>query len=182
MATVPGTHTVAVGDKITASDENTYVRDPNVFWLSRPRVSCYQGATATTCTTSGTAYVMNWDSEDFDTDSMHSTSTNTSRINITTAGLYLITVSVYFAASATGIRTIDIRKNAAGSSSGGTQITQFRAESTATSSGQVNGAYLYPLTGGDYFECFATQTSGGSLATVLGSTFTHVQAIWMASS
>lgn len=181
MATVPTTHTVAVGDFVTAADENTYVRDPQNFWLSRPRCSLYQGTTATTCAVSGTSYAMNWDTEDYDSDSMHSTSSNTSRIVLNTAGLYTISVSVYFAANATGIRTIDVRKNAAGSGAGGTQIKQFRAGATSASSGQVNGSCQETFAAGDYFELFAIQTSGASLATVTGRAFTFVQAIWEAA-
>lgn len=180
MATIPTSHTVAVGDKVTAADENTYVRDVTTYWNDRPRCSVYQGTTATTCTTSGTTYLMNWDTENYDSDSMHSTSSNTSRIVFTTAGMYTIKVSVYFAANATGIRTVDVRMNAAGASGGGTQVMQPRAAATATSSGQVNGSRDYWFNAGDYIECFATQTSGGSLATVLGSPFTFVDVLWQA--
>jgi hypothetical protein len=181
VATVPTTHTVAVGDFATAADENTYVRDPQSFWLNRPRCSVYQGTTATTCAVSGTSYAMNWDTEDYDSDAMHSTSSNTSRIVIATSGLYTVSLSVYFAASATGLRTIDVRKNAAGSGAGGTQIKQFRQGATSSSSGQVSGSFQEYFTAGDYFELFAIQTSGGSLATVLGRQFTFVQALWEAA-
>lgn len=183
MATLPGTHTVAVGDKITASDENTYVRDAVTFLSDVPRVSCYQGATGTTAGTSGTAALMLWDSEQYDTDSMHSTSTNTSRVTINTTGLYAVSVSVFWAANATGFRDVEIRKNAGGAVGSGTGLAKFRAAATATLGGWVGGTCYLPLVGGsDYIECFALQTSGGSLATTVGSQFTTWTVTWVARS
>lgn len=182
MATVPTTHTVAVGDKITAADENTYTRDAISFLLAPPRCFLYQGTTATTAGTSGTAALVLWDAELFDTDSMHSTSTNTSRLVINATGLYDVKTSCYWAANATGYRQIEVRKNSAGSSSGGTQIAQFRAATSPTSSAWVGGDVDVSLTSGDYLECFVTQTSGGSLATVVGQSFTWISARWVATS
>lgn len=183
---VPSTHTVAVGDFVTASDENTYVRDPVSFFLNPPRCSVYQGTTGTTAGTSGVAALVLWDSEsasDGDTDSMHSTSSNTSRIVATTAGLYLVTVSIYFAANATGYREVKLRINSAGSSVGGTPVRggQFRIPATATGSGYCGGATSVRLAATDYIEAFVTQTSGGSLATVVGEEFSRLAAQWVAA-
>lgn len=181
---VPTTHTVAVGDKATAADENTYVRDPIAFLINPPRCSIYQGTTGTTAGTSGVAALVLWDTEsasDGDTDTMHSTSTNTSRVVATTAGLYLVTTSIYFAANATGYREVMLRKNSAGSSSGGTLIDQFRMPATPTGSGYCGGGKRVRLAATDYVEAFVTQTSGGSLATVTGEAFSWLEAIWVAA-
>ena len=182
MATVPTTHTVAVGDKITAADENTYVRDAVAFLLSPPRLKAYQGTTATTAGTSGTAALILWDTESWDTDSMHSTSTNTSRLVVTTTGLYDVKVSVFWAANATGFRDVELRKNSAGAVGSGTGVGKWRATATPTLGGGVFGTVEVSLTAGDYLECFGLQTSGGSLATTLAEQFTWVSMRWVATS
>lgn len=179
---VPSTHTVAVGDKQTAADENTYVRDAVGFYKEVPRVFVYQGTTGTTAGTSGTAALVLWDTEQYDTDTMHSTSTNTSRLVATTVGTYDVKVCVVWAANATGWRQVEIRKNAAGSSSGGTAIAQFRVPATATLAGLVFGSVDAPLAATDYLECFVTQTSGGSLATTVGQSFTWASMRWVAAT
>lgn len=182
MATVPTTHTVAVGDKITAADENTYVRDAMAFVIAPPRLFVYQGTTGTTAGTSGTAALMLWDAEQWDADSMHSTSTNTSRLNATTTGLYTVSVSVFWAANATGFREVEVRKNSAGAVGSGTGIFKWRCPATATLGGAVAGTGLVSLTAGDYLECFGLQTSGGSLATTVGAQFTWASMLWVATS
>ena len=181
MATLPTTHTVAVGDKITAADENTYVRDATAFVIAPPRLFAYQGTTATTAT-SGTSALMSWDTEQWDTDSMHSTSSNTSLLVITTTGLYDVKVSVFWVANATGFREVEIRKNSAGAVGSGTGVAKFRCPATATLGGYVGGTVDVSLTAGDHLECFALQTSGSSLATTVGAQFTWVSARWVATS
>lgn len=182
MATVPSEDTLAVGGKVTAAWANADVRDAINYLLAPPRAFVYQGTTATTAGTSGTAAQVLWDSELFDTDSMHSTSVNTSRVTATTAGLYDVKTSCYWVANATGYRQIEIRKNSAGSAAGGTQIAQFRAATSPTSSAWVGGDVDVSLLAGDYLECFVTQTSGGSLATVVGQSFTWFSMRWVATS
>ena len=56
---------------------------------------------------------MTWDSEDFDTDGFHSTSSNTSRITIPSGkgGKYLLVAQTTFASNATGVRIWKIFKN-----------------------------------------------------------------------
>lgn len=173
---LPSEDTLVVGGKITAAWANADVRDAVNTLLNLPRVKAYQGTTPTTAGTSGTAQLILWDTEQYDTDSMHSTSVNTSRITIATSGMYDIKTSLYWVANATGYRQIEIRKNSGGSAAGGTQIAQFRAATSPTSSAWVGGDVDEPLVAGDYLECFATQTSGGSLATVVGQSFSWISA------
>ena len=59
----------------------------------------------------GSTTTLTFDTEDFDTDTMHSTVTNTSRITCNTAGKYLVIGQVTFASNATGYRQVQILWN-----------------------------------------------------------------------
>jgi hypothetical protein len=67
---------------------------------------------------SGSGVNMTFDTELFDTDAFHSTSSNTDRITIPTgkAGYYLLSARTIWAAGATGQRISQIRKNAGATS------------------------------------------------------------------
>ncbi len=102
---------------------------------------------------------MSMDSEDFDTDTMHDTSTNTNRLTATTAGKYLVYGKLQFAAHATGTRIIGIQVNGAG--------TIYRL-GEATPSGSIgsllHGSIQFVLAAGDYVSLIGYQSSGGDLA------------------
>jgi hypothetical protein len=99
-----------------------------------------------------------FNSELFDTDGVHSTTVNTSRLTCVTTGKYLVTANIAFAANATGYRRILLRANAATdlaedirSNVGGSLHTICSLQS------QIG------LTAGDYIEILAWQDSGGAL-------------------
>lgn len=92
--------TWAVGETLTAANLNTYLRDNTSFLGSGPIVSVSAGA-ATTMTTAGTWYPVAFNTETVDTDNMHSTVSNTSRLTATTAGYYLVTGQALIATTAT---------------------------------------------------------------------------------
>ena len=109
----------------------------------------------------GTWTVLVFDSEYFDTDSYHSTSTNTGRFTVGTTGYYQIGAQCAWSASATGIRHHRIVKN------GSTDIV-YRVLGVATPVGSevsydIN--YLAYLTAADYIEFQLYQDSGGTLTT-----------------
>jgi hypothetical protein len=58
-----------------------------------------------------TATVITFQTEDYDTDLMHDTSTNTSRITIKTAGVYIVTGFILSAASVAAYNYLYIYKN-----------------------------------------------------------------------
>jgi len=102
--------------------------------------------------------------------------TNNSRLTVPTGqtGLYGVRASVTFPANATGFRRIQLRKNAAGSATGGTAIgtTHLPALTTASATTTViYGRDVY-LTAADYVEVFVLQSSGGSLTTSTGESNT----------
>ena len=180
MATVPTTHTVAVGDKVTASDENTYTRDPNVFWLAVPRVHAYASAAQTL--TTATSTLITFDSEQYDSDTMHSTASNTGRLTAITAGMYAFNAKITYASNATSWRYIMVRKNAAGSAFGGTLISQDFITGLAVSNNSIWVNFDISLAANDYLEVFGSQNSGGNLNTVGGALITYAQMRWVASS
>jgi hypothetical protein len=107
----------------------------------------------------GTRTIVTFDTETFDTDGFHSTSTNTGRMTIPSgkAGKYLITGNVTFATNSTGAREIYLFKN-------GNFYSQVFA--VATSAGSSGNAIpdIVSLAVGDYVELRVEQSSGGSLA------------------
>lgn len=112
-----------------------------------------------------TATLLTWDSEDFDTDTIHDTSSNTSRLTATTAGKYLLIANIVFSSNNTGNRQILIYKNGSstgdsllwGNSGGGEDQTLFTS--------------LYDLSSSDYLECYVWQDSGTSINVTTSSSF-----------
>lgn len=100
-----------------------------------------------------------WDNEEFDTDSFHSTSTNTSRITIPSgkAGKYLFVWNLSYYANATQIRETTLKRN-------GTTLTyQDFPVSSNNSETSMAASYIATASVNDYFEMFAYQNSGGDL-------------------
>lgn len=176
--TVPAQSTAAVGGRIRASLWNTDVRDAVNFLLNPPTARVYQGTAGTTLTTA-TATLIPFDAESWDTDSCHSLATNTSRLVATTAGKYLVVAQVSYAANATGQRYVTLRKNSAGSSSGGTLIDSVSVDAMASGSTSVFlVTEVWLSTAGDYLEVFGQQSSGGNLATNTGASATFCSMTW----
>lgn len=182
MGTIPTPPTLVAGAVLTAAQLNQ-MRDVMNFWATAPRVSAYQ-AVAQTLTTSGTFYPIALDTEVFDVvqsgDSpMHDTSTNNSRLYCRTAGKYRIGAQCSFnQASSTGIRSVQVRLNAAGNPASGTQLFVGNIQPLNGFATVAGGTpFLYPLNAGDYIEMFGQQGSGGSLGTWpgLGYTFAYME-------
>ncbi len=116
-------------------------------------------------TVGDTFYPVDFDTDEFDTASMHDTGSNISRIQIPVGGLYLITYEGLFSASATGQRVVRIRKNGTTDLIGG---GFFAGNPNATWSQSVVVSSVYLLAAGDYVEVMVYQNSGGNL-TLYGS-------------
>lgn len=181
MATVPSQGTVSIGNKGTAALWNDDVRDAINFLLAPPRAEVYQGA-STNMPTSGTAALMLFDTEAYDSDTMHSTSSNTSRLVATTAGLYAVFFQLAWAANATGVRQLDIKKNAGGNFASGSFVSTQRIVPPSGVIATAAGELDVQMNAGDYLEMFGTQTSGGALASSPGSYVTYFGMRWVATS
>lgn len=121
------------------------------------------GATQTIPNATSTAITFN--SESADTDTMHSTTTNTSRLTCNTAGLYLIEGNVRYTSGATGLRETEIYLNGLA----GKIIAIMSMPVGATPAIiTLKASVIYQLAVNDYVEVFAYQSSGGNLTVITG--------------
>jgi hypothetical protein len=139
-----------------ASAQNKRITRDTLFAVPAARV---RNSANISHATSGTAQAVTFDTERFDTDSIHSTATNTSRLTCNTAGLYVISGCVRFASNVTGRRDLAIVLN------GISTIAEDRRQ-TITDSGVATTlaiSTIWKLAATDYVELHANQTSGGAL-------------------
>ena len=124
-----------------------------------------------------TVTALTFNTETYDTDAFHSTSTNTDRITIPTgkAGYYLINYQINYGASATGFRNCGIRIN------GGTGIDAVAyIKGFSDDENSLPQTTVYYLNVGDYVTLHTYQNSGGSL-TAVGGGRTYFEVIRMGS-
>jgi hypothetical protein len=116
--------------------------------------------TVNTCAT-GTAVMLAFNSERFDTDGYHDTVTNNSRLTVPTglAGTYLITAVITFAASMAGMREVALKVNNATYIA----IDDRDALSTAGLTTSMTMMATWVLAAGDYVQVQVYQNSGGNL-------------------
>ena len=133
------------------------VRDALEFFAEPPQCSVSGSAVSST---SGNETILTAGSEAYDTDTMHSTASNTSRITCNTAGKFLFWRSVSFAANGTGYRRINYKLN------GGSAVTILTVDAVATAgvpNTVLSFTFSVPLAVNDYVEISAHQLSGGPL-------------------
>jgi hypothetical protein len=150
----------ATNEVVTAANMNTHLRDNMAFVGSPPTVAVYNSASVLV---SNSAFlVMLANTELWDTDSMHSTVSNTARLTATTAGRYQLNVTMRFGVNATGARVVAYRVN------GGADV-QLAATSNAGGSIDtvLSGSDMVVLAAADYIETSSWQTSGGNLDVIL---------------
>ena len=162
------------------TDGQTLVADSSTAtglkWATPASGSTFAGVSvynaASTTLTNGVITTLTFDSEIFDTNTYHSTSTNTSRLTVPTgkAGYYLLAASAGFGASTTGIRALYFRRN--GTEYVRTANTGDWTVAVSTQNTVLNSAVVY-LAEGDYIELHALQTSGGNLLVYVQSTGTY---------
>lgn len=121
-----------------------------------PSARVYNSANISINNNTETALTFN--SERWDTDSIHSTSSNTGRLTAATKGEYRIYGHVRFASHDTGNRYIYIKLN-------GTTALAIKGplKSALGTVTVLDISTNYPLSVGDYVELIAFQDSGGAL-------------------
>jgi hypothetical protein len=165
MAYTPPT-TRTTGDLVTAATWNADLVDNIRFLASPPACRVWNNANQSIPNNVLTALLFN--SERYDTDSMHSTVTNTSRITFTTAGVYVVFAHLNIASNATGKRSAGFRLN------GGTFIGELTVPPVSGADTNLSPCTTYKFAAGDYVECYVNQTSGVALNVVaLGDPYRH---------
>ena len=104
-----------------------------------------------------TLTALTFDTERYDTDTLHSTSSNTSRLTATVGGKYLIFAGLGFASNATGYREFTVKLN-----NTTYIIDDIRIPVTGNRT-FANFSTVYQLSAGDYVEVVVYQTSTGVL-------------------
>jgi len=139
-------------------------------------VGCSLYASANISVDNDSSPILTWDSERFDTDAFHSTSSNTSRITIPSGkgGKYLFMATGAYAANANGYRAFSIFKNGANY----LYLDQI-ADLSATIAPFIHGATILEAVAGDYFELGTNQTSGGSLNFLGSITYNEFSCVYL---
>lgn len=159
MATVPNPKTWSPGNIPTATEMNTDLRDAINFFKAPPRVLVKNNAQVDIPPQAWT--LLTWNTEDADTDAMHSTSSNTSRLVAATAGRYEVKLQIRWEdhLDPEGVRACQIRKNSAGAVGSGNLVTadirhhQDYLTGDHGASIQHCTGYIY-LAASDYVEAF----------------------------
>jgi len=116
----------------------------------------------------GTVQAVVFNSENYDTNNYHSTSSNTSRMTVPSDGKYQVTATVPFVNNATGVRYVFFCINGATSGRYGSQTVPGTGAGLDTI---ITGTTTIPLVAGDYVEVYVYQNSGGALNLHSNTTF-----------
>lgn len=154
--------TWTVGQLVTAALMNSNIQALGNFVLAPPLASTY-GSLGQSIPNNTLTPVL-FDTNVLDSDSGHSTTTNTSRYVCQVVGTYLIFGALAFASNATGARNATAAKN-------GTVVSYIQGQIPANAATTTTTPYIgiLPLAAGDYVEVWALQSSGGSLSTAGGA-------------
>jgi hypothetical protein len=126
-------------------------------WVTVPAARVYHDASQSVANNTDVALAFN--QERFDTNGIHDTATNNSRLTCQTAGIYAISASIEFNAfGGTGRGSISIRLN------GTTTLARMEPPTYGTggSGNRLSIATIYQLAVNDYVEVVVRQESGGS--------------------
>ena len=168
--------TWVAGEVVTAAYLNTYLRD-NMKWLStdKPMVRCYN--TGAIATANGVVTPLTFNTNRFDNASLHSTTSLTDRITVSTAnaGKYLVGASCEWQASVGGdYRTLAIQI------SGVANVVAHTSPPGATNGfANQNASTLWSISN-TYFGVVAQQNSGGNLNVNATANFSpEFWAVWI---
>lgn len=147
--------TVVTGTTITSAWGNS-VKAGEDFLANPPACRVYNNAGLSI--PNNTETLLTFNSERFDTNTMHDTVTNPGRITFNTAGLYIVTAHVDWASNAVGDRRTLFKLN------GTTYIAwvENMPNNAGASTSQVLTT-LYKFVAGDWVAAYGHQTSGGAL-------------------
>jgi hypothetical protein len=174
MATVPTPYDATAGGKASAAAFDAGVKDLFNFLLAPPRCSVWN-STGQLITPAATPTVVLYDSEVDDTDSMHSTSSNTGRITFNTAGRYELNIFNSTSSNALTQYNVQVRLNG---------VTSVRTNQFGTPGGsqrQTTISLSRVFAVADYIEVLVT-TNAIHTMEASGLYCTGIQATWVANS
>jgi len=162
----------AVQDEAPADGEGLfYVAANNRYEPSAPPlIGCRLRNSANEATATGIYEYLNFDTESYDTDSMHEGVTNPSRITIKTAGVYAFGASIMWEANATGERAMLIYLNRA--TVIGWDGRKANSDAGRPTSNEKDLTHEFSVN--DYIEVRVRQTSGGNLNVESSSDYSPV--------
>jgi hypothetical protein len=146
-------------------------------YLANPP-ACRVFTTATTAFVTGTWGAVPFDSESWDTAAMHSTITNTSRITVPAAGLYIVEGVICFAGNATGLRLAGLRVNSSATNPPNWG-SHYANNVGAAFPPHVPISATIKMAANDYVELVAWQSSGGNLNLANENGDNHLSATWI---
>lgn len=166
-------HTWASGEIDTAALMNAQVRDNMTFLWTAHAARVYRTANQSITTT--TLTLITWDAEDFDSDTIHSITTNTSRLTVPSglAGVWSFHAQIEFQANASGLRELHLVKN------GSTDIAVATIAATSSGVCSIDLQSLAQLAVTDYVEVKVQQTSGSTLTVDLGISKSFFECVWI---
>jgi hypothetical protein len=161
--------TWTVGQLVTAALMNSNIQALGAFVLAPPLACCYQ-STAQSIATGTTGAPLLLDTNVLDSDSGHSTTSNTTEDIVQVAGTYLVFGQVGFQATAAGGRGCAIYQNL---------LIVPRIQPEAVSAGSVLSSAItfigfLACAVGDVIQIYGWQNSGGALSTQPGGSCLNV--------
>jgi hypothetical protein len=124
-------------------------------------ISCRAYNSAVETIGNASVTLITFDSESWDTDTMHDTSTNPGRITCKIAGKYIVTATVGWAVGGGALRMIQLKKNAS-------VMSENRMPNIVSNYVYNNIAMILDLAINDYITVSGYQDSGGDLDTLSG--------------
>lgn len=176
MATVPVEITWVTSQVVTAAQLNSNLRDAVNFLINRP--ICQVRQTVSQSFTSGTPAVVTFDSEDVDTDNMHSTVTNTSRITAVTAGRYALGGGHGWATNTVGARSCDWQINGSPTNGGSATVAPVTGFTTRPAAKAISVF----LNVGDFLEMIAFQNGANPLGSAVSGGEQPLALAWWAGT
>lgn len=137
---------------------------------SGTRKACRVYQTASQTVTAVSTEDITWDAESFDTDGMHSTSSDTDRIVIVTPGLYMFNAVINWTNPGAGAYTMKIKKN-------GASIAEMEKSINGTSDETLQLTVLSVAVATDYYEVEVTNLTLGSESVRGGSEQSYFEAV-----
>lgn len=151
------------------------VRDGLNFLANPPSVRVYHNASQNLLTGTDTAVTFN--SERWDTDTMHDPAVNPTRITFKTAGLYVVQAGIRIQFNATGYRQLYFRLNGPTNFVGAYELHDAEVNSSQPDIFTMSTIWKFAVN--DYIELMALQNSGATLTIDSATGSPEMAATWI---